>query len=218
MGAAMTHQFAFYTKLDQTILLGLKARNAAELLDGIRTVPRASIYYHTHRFLQQHHYLSPEPPNDFAYWMSEVVNNASLGEQLSSIDIIQCHKVSEIRKRLEDILASHLTKGKDPAAAPPGEEFHFMASQTFALKSPYTAHNLSEFREILQKVTINSLYYHIFDARLRIEKEENDFSLWFRTLGKDDLANEVLRLDPYTLTLEGLRSRILDMVRRHDTH
>jgi hypothetical protein len=214
----MTNYFQFHTKLDQTILLGIKASTPSELLEGIRRVPRSSIYYHTHHFLQQHHYLSPEPPNDFAYWVSEMVNNPSLGEQLSSIDIIQFHKVSDIRSRFEEILVSHLSEGKESMASPPGEEFHFMASQTFALKTPYTAHNLSEFREILQKVTINSLYYHIFDAKLRLEKEENDFSLWFRTLGKTALADDVLHLDPYTLTLEGLRMRIVDMVGRHDTH
>jgi hypothetical protein len=61
-------EFRFNTKVDQTILLGKKARNIQELYSGIRTTPDASIYFHTHKFLQQHHYLSPEPPNDFAYW------------------------------------------------------------------------------------------------------------------------------------------------------
>ena len=61
--------FCFNTKCDQTLLLGLKVRNIPGLLDGVRRVPDAAIYYHTHRFLQQHHYLSPEPPNDFAHWV-----------------------------------------------------------------------------------------------------------------------------------------------------
>ncbi|HTR80235.1 MAG TPA: DUF5752 family protein, partial [Bacteroidota bacterium] len=71
--------FHFFSKLDQTILLGKKASNLTELLDGLRTVPGSSIYYHTHRFLQQHNYLSPEPPNDFAYWVTGVLNDTVLG-------------------------------------------------------------------------------------------------------------------------------------------
>ena len=67
-------EFRFNTKLDQTILLGKKARNLAELLGGLRTAPDASIYFHTHKFLQQHHYLSPEPPNDFGYWVTNILN------------------------------------------------------------------------------------------------------------------------------------------------
>ena len=37
----------------------------------------------------QHQYLSPEPPNDFAYWVSNVLQEDRLGEQLAAIDLIQ---------------------------------------------------------------------------------------------------------------------------------
>ena len=73
-----------------------------------------------------------------------------------------------------------------------------------------------EFRDILEKITIASLYFHIFDAKLRLENNENDFSRWFRDLGKPALADEVMRLDPYTQTLEGLRRRLLHLVAKHD--
>jgi hypothetical protein len=208
--------FQFRTKLDQTVLLGIKARNAATLLEGVRSVPKSSIYYHTHRYLQQHHYLSPEPPNDFAYWATEVMNDAALGEKLSSIDIIQFHSITDVRRRLEEILTDHLATMDSTSDSPRGEEFHFMASQTFVLSTPFVAHNLTEFRDILQRISVNSLYYHIFDARLRLEQEENDFSFWFRGLGRSELADEVLRLDPYTYTLEGLRKRILVLAKKHD--
>jgi hypothetical protein len=210
------HEFLFRTKHDQTILLGVKARDAGELLEAIKTVPKSSIYHHTHRFLHQHHYLSPEPANDFAYWMTEVINDASLGEALSSVNAIQFHSIAELRNRLVELIDTHLSSNGEMNGCPRGEEFHFMSSQTFAFATPYVAHNLPEFMDYLQKVSVNSLYYHIFDARLRLEQEENDFSMWFRALGKHQLADEVLRLDPYTHTLEGLRKRILVMVRKHD--
>ena len=75
--------FQFFTKLDQTLLLSLQARSSEELLNGIRTQD-SSIYFHTHHFLQQHHFLLPEPPNDFAYWVTEVLGDDNLGEQLCS--------------------------------------------------------------------------------------------------------------------------------------
>ena len=211
-------EFQFRTKLDQTILLGIKAKNAQELVDNIRTVPKSCIYHHTHRFLQQHHYLSPEPANDFAYWVTEVINDASLGEALSSINVIQFHSIAGLRNRLVEVITAHLAAGGDVNDCPRGEEFHFMGSQTFSFITPYAAHNLSDFRENLERVSVNSLYYHIFDARLRLEKNENDFSLWFRALGKDGLADEVVRLDPYTHTLEGLRRRIIVAVKKYDTN
>ena len=77
--------FHFFTKLEQTLLLGMRARTGAELLAGIQSVPESSIYFHTHRFLHQYHFLSPEPPNDFAYWVTHVLGDDALGEQLWSV-------------------------------------------------------------------------------------------------------------------------------------
>ena len=61
--------FKLCTRLHLSELTGLKASNLNELLELIKTVSGSCIYHHTHRFLQQHQYLSPEPPNDFAYWV-----------------------------------------------------------------------------------------------------------------------------------------------------
>ena len=67
-------------------------------------------------------------------------------------------------------------------------------------------------------MSINSLYYHMFDAKLRLERGENDFSAWFRGLGLEALAREMHSLDPYTYTLEGLRKRIMVLGRAYDRH
>lgn len=210
-------EFYFYTKLDQPILLGIKARNLSELLAGIQTVPESSIYYHTHRYLRQHHFLSPEPPNDFAYWVTNVLNEDLLGERLSSVDIVQFRSLEELREAFIEILETHRETSERSPVAPPGEEFHFMAARTFVLRTPYVAHDLKEFAAVLKDVSVNSLYYHIFEAKLRLEKEENDFSRWFRDLGKPELADQVARLDPYTYTLEGLRKKLMTLVERYAT-
>lgn len=211
-------EFRFYTKLDQTILLGIKARNVLGLLEGIRKVPEAAIYHHTHRFLQQHHYLSPEPPNDFAYWVTHVLGDNALGERLWSVDIVQFQSIAELREKFVAILEAHLAAKKRRTDCFPGEEFHFMASKTFVVPTPYVAHNLTEFAEMLGNVTINSLYHHVFDAKLRLKRGDNDFSRWFRSLGKTELAEKIRHLDPYTYTLEGLRKDIIAAVKKYASH
>ena len=210
--------FTFYTKLDQTLLLGIRARNIQGLLDGIRRVPDSSIYYHTHRFLQQHHYLSPEPPNDFAYWVSDVIGDDALGEQLSSVDIVQFSSIAELRARFVAILEAHLESLERATMSAPGEDFHFMASRLFVISTGMSAGTLKDFLEILGRVSVNSLYYHVFDAKLRLERGDNDFSAWFESLGLTDLAREMQSLDPYTYTLEGLRKRIMVLGRSYDRH
>lgn len=210
--------FTFSTKLDQTLLLGIKARNIQGLLDGIRRVPDSSIYFHTHHYLQQHHYLSPEPPNDFAYWVTNVIGDDLLGEQLSSVDIVQFSSIAEVRAAFVRILDEHLETLERVTVSAPGEEFRFMASRLFVMSTGLSAGTLHEFLDVLGRVSINSLYYHMFDAKLRLERGENDFSAWFRGLGLEALAREMHSLDPYTYTLEGLRKRIMVLGRAYDRH
>ncbi|MEW6193392.1 MAG: DUF5752 family protein [Bacillota bacterium] len=211
----MSGPFRFYTQYHLVTLLGLKARNPVELLEGIKTVPASSIYYHTHRFLQQHHYLSPEPPNDFAYWLANILNMKELGELFASVDTAGFRNMEELRAEFVRILTGYLAGNKYAVDCPPGQEFYFSACRTFILPVSYTARNLKEFAEILSKISVYSLYFHIFESRLRLAKGENDFAAWFRSIGKPELAEELGRLDPYTITLEGLREKIVGLVRKY---
>lgn len=203
--------FQFSTRVHLRELTGLRASNLEELLEQIRTVPGSVIYHHTHHFLEQHLYLSPEPPNDFAYWVAERLGDARLGEKLASINTCDFSTIRELRERLAQAIESELKKKKTTTASvPEGEELHLIRSVSFVLRTPYTAGNLKEFLEGLKKVTIGSLYYHIFEARLRLERPTNDFSFWLeKALGEKELANQINRLDPYTHTMEGLRARLI---------
>lgn len=209
--------FRFFTRLHLTELTGLKAMNLEELLVYLKEVPGSSIYHHTHRFLQQHQYLSPEPPNDFAYWVSEVLNEDELGERLASIDIVQFATIRSLREKIIGTIEEFLLA--DPSAklrfAPGGEEFYFMKSVSFVFPTPYEVHNLQEFVEVLGKVTVDSLYFHIFESRLRHEKKTNDFSYWIENaLGDKELAARIARLDPYTYTLDDLRQTVIKIIRK----
>lgn len=209
--------FYFWTRLHLIKLLGLKAKNPVELLEGIKKVPASSIYYHTHRFLQQHHYLSPEPPNDFAYWLN-ILNLEKLGEAIASVNVIGFKKMNDLRTEFVRILTEYMTKDRRIIDCPEGEEFHFMSCVSVILPTPYVAFNLREFVEMLEKISINSLYFHIFEAPMRLEKEENDFSAWIRGIGEEELAQKISILDPYTITMEGLRQKIIKMVKQYDKY
>jgi hypothetical protein len=210
----MGSPFYFYTRLHLVRLLGLKARNPRELLECIRKVPASSIYYHTHRFLQQHHYLSPEPPNDFAYWL-DALNMKELSEALASVDTVSFKDIEEMRAEFIRIFTEYISKGNRIAEYAERQEFHFMSCVTFVLPTPYVAHDLKEFVEVMRKISIDSIYFHTFEARMRLERKENDFAAWFEDIGKPELAEELSRLDPYTMTLEGLREKIIEVANRY---
>lgn len=201
-------------------LTGLRATTLGQLLALIKEVPGSCIYHHTHRFLQQHQYLSPEPPNDFAYWVTDILGEDELGERLVSIDTVQYSTIRELRNKIASTIEDYLNN--NPLAklkfARSDEEFYFIKSISFILPTNYTAYDLKEFAEILKKITIDSIYFHIFEARLRLEKPTNDFSFWIeKSLGDKELADEVCYFDPYTRTLEDLRNTIIQIVERKIT-
>ncbi|MFA5363015.1 MAG: DUF5752 family protein [Candidatus Omnitrophota bacterium] len=209
--------FKFCTRLHLPELTGLRATTLGQLLALIKEVPGSSIYHHTHRFLQQHQFLSPEPPNDFAYWVTESLGEDELGERLVSIDTMQYPAIRNLREKIASTIENYL-KENLPAKlkfARSGEEFYFIKSVSFILQTNYTAYDLKEFAEIVRKITIDSIYFHIFEARLRLEKPTNDFSLWIEnSLGDKKLADQISRFDPYTSTLEDLRKKIIRIVER----
>ncbi|MFH1046173.1 MAG: DUF5752 family protein [Candidatus Omnitrophota bacterium] len=207
--------FRFHTRLHLSELTGYRASTLAELLRLIKEVPGSSIYHHTHRFLQQHQYLNPEPPNDFAYWVSEALGEDELGERLASIDTVQFSSIRALRERIAQVIQDYLDGNPRVALrfTRSGEEFYFIKSVSFVLPTKYVVTDLREFLEVLKKITFDSIYFHIFEARLRLEKQDNDFSNWIKTsLDDAGLADELAQLDPYTYTLEDLRQAVIKIV------
>lgn len=209
--------FRFQTRLHFTELTGLRAFNLSQFLALIKKAPGSCIYHHTHRFLQQHQYLSPEPPNDFAYWVNEVLGESELGEKLASIDTIQFLTIHDLRDEIIKVIQEYARSHRlaNLKFAREGEEFHFAKTISFILPTNYLAYDLNGFAEILEKITIDSIYFHIFEARLRLERYTNDFSNWIETsLGNERLANAIAHLDPYTRTLEDLRKTLIGMIKK----
>lgn len=207
--------FRFCTRLHLTELTGLRATTLSQLLGIIKEVPGSCIYHHTHRFLQQHQYLSPEPPNDFAYWVTEMLGEDELGEKLASIDTVQYSTIRSLREKIVATIEGYLKNNAlvKLKFARQNEEFYFLKSVSFVLPTECVAYDLKEFADVLRKITIDSIYFHIFEARLRLERGDNDFSNWIeKSFGNRALADEISAFDPYTYTLEGLRNRLVKII------
>ncbi len=210
--------FRFYTRLNLSELTGLKAHNLEKLLECLRDVPESSIYHHTHRFLQQHQYLSPEPPNDFAYWVTSSLGEKELGEDLASIDTIQFNTINDLRRAFISVVEAYLKANPEAKtkSAYGSAAFYFIKSLSFILPTGYVAGDLPEFCRIVENISIDAIYFHIFEARLRIGKKINDFSYWIESsLDNKKLADSISGLDPYTYTLEDLRRAIIEKVSRY---
>jgi hypothetical protein len=207
--------FRFYSRTHLKELTGRKAKDLSELAKLLKGVPESVVYYHTHHFLEEHHYLSPEPPNDFAAWVTDVLGEEALGERLAAVDTFEFPNLGALRERLVGILDEHLARATNGRSAPEGQEFHFVKSMTFVTPTLYVAHDLRGLAEVLRKLPLGSLYFHVFESRMRLGRSRNDFSVWLAdSLGEEELAEQMARLDPYHYTLEELRSQLIRLIEK----
>ncbi len=207
------NEFRFTSSIKLTEITGRRAFTLRELLAGIRELDGSVIFHHTHHFVLSHQHLVPKPPNEFAVWAGEALRERELSERLLGINTVEFGTIRALRDRLKEVIEDHLRKNPRVNPAPPGMEFHFMRTRSFFLPTSFTATDLPSFRDALQKVSLNSVYHHMFEARLRLERGANDFSLWLeQNLGEKELADAISRLDPYSYTLTALRQAITEKV------
>lgn len=213
-----TQPFRFYTRLYIKELTGLKARNLSGLVNILKDAPDSVVYYHTHNFIEEHQYLTPQPANDFALWVGDALGDEILAEKLANIDTFDFSTIGELRERIMAVINEDLSTKGNGRIAPEGREFYFIKSISVILPTPYVAHDLREFVEVLRKVSINSLYFHVFESRLRLHRGVNDFSIWLQDcLDERELADKIAVLDPYNYTIEGLRSLIIQLIEERIT-
>src|SRR5580704_14457533 len=85
-----------------------KANTLPEFLDALRECPEGSIFQHSFRTLQEHHFIREGFSNDFAHWVLSACNEPSLAEALASVDVREFTSVAELRARFIQILESYL--------------------------------------------------------------------------------------------------------------
>lgn len=206
--------FCFCSSLNLTLLTNRRAADLQELLEHLRVVPGSVLYYHTHHSLVQHQFVSPEPPNDFAFWVTHDLQEPRLGEELAAIDMVQFRTIRALRERIIAVIERFLETAVEHRVAPPEREFHFRESVSFILPTGHVAATPGELADCIEQVGFGASMFHFFDARLRLERGANDFSEWLaHECGETALAQAIARLDPYTYTLDGLRREVVGLIR-----
>ena len=201
--------FVFQTERRMILLTGRSACNIVELLEHIKEVSGSSIFYHTHQQYLSHHFEKPVFHDDFASWVSHALLEEALAEKLVALDVFSFSSIRQLRnaiiKTIEDYLADI---GGRRQNCLPGQEFHFCESKSFIIPSGLIAYDIEDFFAKLPKVSNASLYFHFFEARLRLERPSNDFSTWLSYRGAEWRAQMINKATPYRMTMEELREEI----------
>jgi len=207
--------FYFNTSAHLLLITKYKANTLAELLEALRDCPENSIFQHTFRTLEEHHFLGAGFSNDFAHWALASCNEASLAEALASVDVREFTSVSELRTRFIQILESYLRDNPESSPRIADETFYFCASDMVVMPTSFRANSLNEFAEGIRRVSVHSIHHHFIEARLRIKLMSNDFSQWLHEdAGLTEAARSLNRIDIYTATLEDVRQQIVRIVER----
>lgn len=208
--------FIFYTERRLVALTSIKAKNLPELLAGLRQVSGSTIFYHTHHQYLSHHFEKPVFYNDFAQWLSEALQEQRLAEQLAAIDMLIFTTIRQLREAIMAMIESYLKEnGGRSRECPPGDEFHFCKSKSFIMPTGIVAQDVPDFFAKLPHVSNVSLYFHFFEARLRLERPTNDFSRWLADGGGEKLAQALDQLDPYMMTLDELKNEMLQFGKKY---
>jgi hypothetical protein len=207
--------FYFNTSAHLLRITRYKANTLSELLSTLRECPEDSIFQHTFRTLEEHHFIREGFSNDFAHWALAACNEPGLAEVLASVDVREFTSLADLRTRFIQILENYLKTDPKTGARPADKTFYFCASDIVVLPTGYRGGTMQEFSEGLRRVSVHSIHHHFIEARLRLRLMSNDFSQWLHEdVGLTETARALNRIDIYTSTLEDVREQIVRIIER----
>jgi len=208
--------FQFRSSASLEKLTGQKAYNLEELLDLIKSCPESSIFYHTFSaFLKMREAHVPYN-TDFAIWVARMLNEEALAEKLMAVDLSEYKTLESLRVGLIGIIESYREQKPDAFQKTADEPFYLYDIIRIVYLTDKFAYDLKSFRQLLATVSIHSIYFHFVESRLRTQFQTDDFSTWIEeSLSIPPLARRIRKIDVNVYTLEGLRTRILQLIDEH---
>ncbi len=195
--------FVFKSELWTAQYTGIKVNTLAAFTRVLKEIDDDTIYYHLYRNLFEYHFLPTDYGNSFAYWMAEN-GFPVLAEKFSAIDLIECVCISDLREAMLNILHSGID-GFERICKP----FYFIRAVRKVVDTGVRAKDIEEFKEGLNKVGVHSLFHHLVTSRLVHGEPTNDFSRWLRSIGEEEKADRIEKIDLMAYSLYEVRDRIL---------
>ena len=199
--AEVKNSFAFKQCVSILKATGKKAKDLRELREVISSVSDNSIFHHTYQYFLKEHIH--EYTNDFAHWAGESLEERALSEHLSSIDPYDFADVNEVRNELLRVIDDYLERFPEPRQAMRGDEFYFNETLTFTFPAGIRAENLAEFLMGIKYVDSSCIYYHFYEARMRLGSGVDDFSAWVDDfLMNKELSEKIRSIDLLCIMLK----------------
>jgi hypothetical protein len=209
----MADVFQFLSSASLERLTGRKAESLDGLLALIKTCPDTSIFYHTFSAYMKMREIRLPYNNDFTYWISSSLNEKALAEKIMSIDLSEYRTLRSLRMRLIEVIEEYRGRESKAFRKRADDPFYLYDIIRIVYLTDKFAYDLRSFREVLATISIYSIYFHFIECRLEKDLHADDFSTWIESsLNLPDLAQKIKRIDLDAYTMEGLRTRIIQLI------
>ncbi|MEF9475460.1 MAG: DUF5752 family protein, partial [Candidatus Mariimomonas ferrooxydans] len=190
---------------------GKRANSIHSLRDLISRVSDESIFHHMSQYFLKEHILGYT--NDFAQWAGESLEERALAERLSNVDPYAFKSIAQTRKELMRVIDDYLSEFPEPRCVLSGDEFYFNEAITLIFPVNINVKNLADFLMALRQIDPGSIYFHFYEARIRLGKGIGDFSRWFKnSLNRKRLVKKIKTIDPFMHNIDGIREHIIEMI------
>lgn len=214
MAEGYVFQFSSSAYLEK--LTGKKAHNLDELLKLIESCSLSSIFYHTFSALRKLREVHVPYTNDFAVWISRNLHKEALSEKLGAIDLTEYNTIENLRAHIIEIIED--SKDQNPPAfqKKADEPFYLCDVTRIVYLTDKFAYNLESFREALDSISIDSLYFHFIESRLYNQNHLDDISTWIeQSQGLSKLAQGIRNIDISVYTLNETKAKIAELIDEH---
>ena len=165
------------------------------------------------RCLLRHRVVPTAYPDDFSTWVAGEVRDVALAERLALESPFDFPDLEAFRQHLLETLDDHLSRLPFANTSFLGKPFYFLTGHLVAVPLEITVEDLRGFRSALAHVDESALYYHAVEAIGRLGNPRGDFAAWIEdSLRLDSLARRVAEIDPFVMSLTGVRARLLELV------
>jgi hypothetical protein len=205
--------FQFSSSASLEKLTGRKAHTLNELLELVKICSSSSIFYHTFSAFRKLRGVQTPYTNDFAVWIARNLNEEALAEKLLAIDLAEYNTIESLRSRIVELFEGYREENTSLFERTAAEPFYLYSIVRFVYFTDKFAYNLSSFRQLLDTISMDSLYYHFIESRLQTQLKTDDFSSWMQENPEyEELAEKIRNIDINIYTLEGLRMRIGEII------
>lgn len=205
--------FQFSSSASLGKLTGRRAHNLEELLHLIKTCPDSSIFYHTFSTFRKMREVQVPFNNDFAIWISQNLADEALPEKLTAIELAEHNTIKSLRDRIVIIIENHKKENPQVFDRTAAKPFYLCDVVRIVYLTDKFAYNLKSFRESLESVSVDSIYFHFIESRLHTQLQTDDFSRWIEeSLDMPELAAKIRNIDIHIYTLDGLRRKLVTLI------